>query len=69
MLEFLLWVGVGAFIGSLVGMYRYSDFSKARPKFGAIGHMSSCVVIGAFAGSLLFLGLARALYGLNPFSH
>src|SRR6186997_2739615 len=66
MLELLLWVGVGGLVGSLVGIYRYSDGSKARPKFGAIGHISSCVAIGALASSLLFAatvstpGLARS---------
>lgn len=67
MLEIALWIGVGALVGSLVGMYRCSDVSRALPKLGEGAHISICVVIGAFAGSLLFLGLARSVYGLNPF--
>jgi hypothetical protein len=68
MFELVLWIGLGAIAGSLVGTYRCSDISRAIPKFGHTAHMSICVVVGALAGSLLFLGLARFFYRLNPFS-
>jgi len=40
MLEVLLWTGVGAFSGFLVGTYRCTDISKAAPKFGAGAHIT-----------------------------
>jgi hypothetical protein len=69
MLEVLLWTGVGAFSGFLVGTYRCTDISKAAPKFGAGAHISVCMVLGAFAGALSFLVLVGSVYGLNPFSN
>ncbi len=69
MLELLLWMGVGALVGSLVGTIRCSDITRALPKFGHAAHISICVIVGALAGSLLFFGLARFFYGLNPFSN
>jgi len=69
MLEVLLWTGVGALAGFLVGTYRCTDIRKAVPKFGVGGHISICVVIGSFAGALSFFALAGSVYGLNPFSN
>jgi len=69
MLEVLLWTGVGALSGFLIGTYRCSDIRKAAPKFGIGPHISICVAIGSFAGALSFLVLAGSVYGLNPFSN
>jgi hypothetical protein len=69
MLELLLWTLGGAVIGSLVGVYRCADISRALPRLGHAAHISICVVVGAISGSLLFLILAGTFYGLNPFSN
>jgi hypothetical protein len=69
MLELLLWILGGALVGSLVGVYRCADISRALPRFGHAGHIGICVVVGAVAGALLFLGLASSFYNLNPFSN
>ena len=68
MFELVLWTGLGAVAGSLVGTYRCSDISRALPKLGHAAHMSICVVVGALAGSMIFLGLAYFLYRVDPFS-
>ena len=63
-----MWVAVGALVGSLIGVYRCSDISKALPRFGTAMHLVICGVVGALAGSLLFLVLSRIVYDLNPSS-
>ena len=67
MVELLLWGGVGALVGSLVGYYRCSDINRLMPKLGHAAHVGICGVVGALACSLVFLALARFVYGVNPF--
>jgi hypothetical protein len=68
MLDLVLWIGVGALAGSLLGTYHCSDMSLASPKESHALHIGVCAVVGAIAGALQFLVLARFFYGQSPFS-
>ena len=69
MLLFVLWIGVGALAGSLVGIYRCSDATKGLPKVEHTLHVGFCASVGALAGFLLFLVLGSLFYSFGPSSN
>ena len=69
MLELALWIAVGALAGALFGAYHCSGTIRASPKNRDAVHIGTCAVVGAIAGGLQFLVLARFFYGLDLFSN
>ena len=65
MLLFVLWMAVGAIVGSLIGVYRCSDLELSMS--GHAMHVSFCGGVGALVGFLVFVVLARFFYGLHLF--
>lgn len=67
MLLFVLWMAVGAIAGSLIGVYHCSNLGQALPRFSNPTYVSFCGGVGALAGFLMFVILARFFYGLPLF--
>ena len=66
MLLFVLWMAVGAIAGSLIGVYHCSNLGQALPRFSNPTYVSFCGGVGALAGFLMFVILAR--FFLRPAS-
>jgi hypothetical protein len=65
MLLFALWIGLGAVVGSLVGIYRCNDIAKNLPQANHTLHIGFCAGIGAIGGFLVFVIPVRFFYGLH----
>jgi hypothetical protein len=65
MLLFALWTGLGALVGSLIGMYRCSDIVRNLPQSGHALHIGYCAGVGALGGFLVFVIPVRIFYGLH----
>jgi hypothetical protein len=64
MLLFALWIGLGALVGSLIGVYRCSGIVRNLPRAGHTLHIGFCAGVGALAGFLVFVIPVRFFYGL-----
>ena len=60
---FAVWVGLGALVGSLVGIHRCSDVRRNLPTADHALHVGFCAGVGGLAGFLLFAILAIVYYG------
>jgi hypothetical protein len=68
MLELALWIGLGALVGTLLGVYHHSGTNRASPEESGPVHVGVFAVVGATAGGLQFLVLARFFYAHSVFN-
>ena len=59
---------MGAVLGALLGAVQCSDPDRQKPRYGNVAHLVVCAFAGAMVCSIVFVGLAYAIYESGPFS-